>query len=120
MNMIFKTAIRPQHGMAVIDLFGEINAFADQEIQAAYAEAESLAAVVVLNFTQVTYVNSTGIALIVGLLSKARKSQRRIAVYGLSEHYTEIFQITRLTDFLDIFPDEASVLHSLASGKTDA
>jgi hypothetical protein len=31
-----------------------------------------------------------------------------LAVFGLSDHYLEIFQITRLADFLDIYPDENS------------
>jgi hypothetical protein len=28
----------------------------------------------------------------------------------LSDHYVEIFQITRLVDFLTLYPDEASAL----------
>jgi anti-sigma B factor antagonist len=29
---------------------------------------------------------------------------------GLSDHYKEIFKITRLADFLQIYPDEAAAL----------
>ena len=46
------------------------------------------------------YINSTGIALIVGLLAKARASKRCLLAYGLSDHYVEIFNITRLSDFV--------------------
>ena len=63
-----------------------------------------------LNFEGVDYINSTGIALIVGLLAQARKSHRRLVVCGLSEHYQEIFRITRLSDFMQIFDDEPSAL----------
>jgi anti-anti-sigma factor len=63
-----------------------------------------------LNFTRVRYINSTGIALIVSLLARTRKANRQLAVYGLSDHYQEIFHITRLADFLSIFPDETSAL----------
>lgn len=52
--------------------------------------------------------NSTGIVLIVGLLAKARAANRPVLACGLSEHYQEIFTITRLSDFMSIFPDEAS------------
>jgi anti-anti-sigma factor len=58
----------------------------------------------------VDYINSTGIALIVSLLAQARKSRQRLVVYGLSDHYVEIFQITRLADFMTIYPDEESAL----------
>jgi anti-anti-sigma factor len=64
----------------------------------------------VLNFRAVDYINSTGIALIVGLLAQARKSRRKLVVCGLSEHYQEIFRITRLSDFMEIFDDETSAL----------
>lgn len=110
MNHVFTAKVRGDGDLAIIDLSGEINAFASQELDAAYSEAEVLSEnTVVLNFKDVTYINSTGIALIVGLLAQARKKHRRLAVIGLSDHYVEIFQITRLVDFMTIYPDEASV-----------
>jgi anti-sigma B factor antagonist len=94
-----------------IDLHGEINAFSDSALNAAYRQADQLdPANIVLNFSDVDYINSTGIALIVGLLAQARKARRRLSVFGLSDHYIEIFRITRLSDFMDIYPDGASAL----------
>ncbi len=101
--------MRHQQGVAVIDLSGEVNGFADEALSAAYAEAAGRdPAAVVLNFNGVEYINSTGIALIVSLLAQARKSHRRVLAYGLSDHYREIFQITRLDDFMSIYPDEST------------
>ena len=103
--------VRHQQNVAVIDLHGEINAFAAEALNTAYAKAErDNPAVILLNFGGVDYINSTGIALIVGQLAKARAAHRRLIVCGLSEHYTEIFQITRLSDFMTMFPDEESAL----------
>jgi anti-anti-sigma factor len=111
MNHAFEASVRQNSGLAIIDLSGEINAFADQELASAYSEAEQTGtANIVLNFSQVSYINSTGIALIVGLLANARKSNRKLVVFGLSDHYLEIFNITRLADFMNIYSDEASVL----------
>ncbi len=111
MTKTFKTTIRRQADKVTIDLSGEINALADQELQSAYTEADSSSPnIIVLNFSDVSYINSTGIALIVGLMAQARKVHRNLAIYGLSDHYLEIFQITRLADFIQIFPDEASVM----------
>jgi anti-sigma B factor antagonist len=112
----FEAQVRDQQRSAVIDLHGEIDAFAADALNAAYVKAEQHnPAVVLLNFTDVDYINSTGIALIVGLLAKARAARRRMAVCGLSEHYTEIFQITRLSDFMSMFPNEASALEGVSS-----
>src|SRR3972149_4843343 len=102
-----ETKVRHQPGFVIIDLHGDIDSFAEQALNAAYAEAEGRDPdTILLNFQDVPYINSTGIALVVGLLAQARKSHRRLFVYGLSEHYAEIFQITRLADFMSVFPDE--------------
>jgi anti-anti-sigma factor len=109
----FSARVRGQPGLAAIDLAGDINAFAEEAINRAFAEAENLnLPVIVLNFAEVEYINSTGIALIVGLLTKARDAGRALSVCCLSDHYQEIFQITRLSDFMRIYPDEASALQA--------
>jgi len=105
--------VRHQPAVSIVDLHGEINAFAEERLNAAYAEAESNSPeLILLNFSDVDYINSTGIALIVSLLARARKSKRRLLACGLSDHYVEIFQITRLVDFMNVFPDEKSALAS--------
>ena len=106
-----EATVRQEPGVAVIDLTGEINGFVEEALDAAYAEAESNEPeAILLNFEEVDYINSTGIALIVGLLAKARVSQRRLVAYGLSDHYVEIFEITRLSDFMSVLPDEESAV----------
>lgn len=103
-------------GAVIIDLHGEMNGTVEAALNTAFEEAEAQhPATVILNFSQVDYINSTGIALIVGLLARARKARRTLTVFGLSEHYTEIFSITRLVDFMSVFPDEHSAMNGLAS-----
>ncbi|UCD98344.1 MAG: STAS domain-containing protein [Chloroflexota bacterium] len=105
----FSAQVRENNNMAVIDLVGLINAEADQPFKQAYEEADGMDFdTIALNFAGVDYINSTGIALIVELLAMARKSHKRLVVYGLSEHYLEIFQITRLADFMDIYENEST------------
>jgi anti-anti-sigma factor len=111
MDKPLETTVRHVGGATVIDLRGDIDGSSEQALNAAYAEASANGtASVLLNFSAVEYINSTGIALIVGVLAQARKARRHISTFGLSEHYAEIFQITRLADFMSIYPDEASAL----------
>lgn len=114
----FTADVRATEGVAVIDLHGEINGEADAALSAAYAAADAALvergqSTILLNFADVSYINSTGIALIVGLLAQARKAKRNLAVCNLSDHYVEIFRITRLSDFMRIASDEASALAAL-------
>jgi anti-anti-sigma factor len=103
--------VRHLPGVAIIDLKGEINASDEEALDRAYAEAESGGPeAILLNFSGVRYMNSTGIALIVALLSRARSAGRRVLACGLEPHYLEVFAVTRLTDLLSVFPDEATAL----------
>lgn len=102
-------------GQTMIVLRGEINSFAEAALNAAYDEAETYQTnSILLDFNHVSYINSTGIALIVGLMSRARKAQRQLVAFGLSEHYLEIFNITRLSDFIRIVPDRGSAFEEAA------
>ncbi|CAA9386666.1 MAG: hypothetical protein AVDCRST_MAG22-308 [uncultured Rubrobacteraceae bacterium] len=107
----FEANVRREPNGVVLDLGGEIDGFAEGALDAAYAEAErENPDSILLNFRGVDYINSTGIALIVGLLARARAAKRDLSAYGLSEHYVEIFNITRLSDFVNVFPDEESAM----------
>jgi anti-anti-sigma factor len=108
--------VRHKPGVAIVDLRGEINAFAEDVLNAAYTEAKDPGPeAILLNFSDVDYINSTGIALLVGLLARARESGHQLLACALSEHYREIFDITRLAEFMSVFPDEASAVTSVSA-----
>lgn len=107
----FTAEVRPEGDSVVIELAGDINAFASEDLAAATDAALAKAPQrLVLNFIATDFINSTGIALIVGTLGKSRAARVPVAACGLSEHYREIFEITRLSDFMDIAADEESAL----------
>ncbi len=118
----FDAGVRREQPRAVIlDLHGEINAFAEQALNQAYEEAESARPeMILLNFSDVDYINSTGIALIVSLLARARKLHIPLRACGLSEHYREIFTITRLSDFMGVYGNEASALDGAPAGSPES
>ncbi len=101
----FGAEARHEEGVAVLELSGEVSAAAESSLQLAYGDVGA-EPVVVLDFGAVDYINSTGIALIVGILAEARKSGQEVRARGLAEHYREIFRITRLSDFMTILDDE--------------
>jgi anti-sigma B factor antagonist len=112
-----EVTLRQQAGATVLDMRGEIDGLAQEALNEAYEKAqEGDPEAILLNFEEVDYINSTGIALIVVLLSRARAAKRDLSACGLSEHYVEIFNITRLSDFVSVFPDEKSALDESVEG----
>jgi anti-anti-sigma factor len=106
-----EASVRRKPGGPVLDLRGEINGFAQEALNAAYTEAEAKdPGAIFLNFEGVDYIDSAGIVLLGHLLAKARASKRRLLAYGLGDYNVEIFDITRLSEFVSVFPDEVSAL----------
>ena len=92
-----------------VRLTGDLNARADETLADAYAQVATLGPRrVSLDFGHVGYINSTGIALVVRLLADARRDGRTVRAIGLTEHYREIFRITRLSDFMEIVEGDAA------------
>jgi len=101
-----EASVRPEAGGARIVLTGRIDRDGDAAMTAAYETARTTGSgPIVLDFAGTGYINSTGIALIVRLLAEARRDGRSVRASGLSDHYQEIFRITRLSDFIALEGD---------------
>jgi anti-anti-sigma factor len=101
-----EVSVRDHGGVAIIDLVGDVDSGGEAALQRAYDEATSEPRSIALNFSGADYINSTGIALIVGLLAQARARGVQMTAFGLTDHYREIFEITRLADFMTIADNE--------------
>jgi anti-anti-sigma factor len=113
------TVLRTLDG-AEIRLSGRLDRDGDAALADGYAAAVEAAVerrTIVLDFEAVDYINSTGIALIVGLLAASREDGHVLHARGLSDHYREIFRITRLTDYLTI--DDTAAGATTGNGGTD-
>ena len=96
---------------SIIDIQGEVTAFAENVLMEAYAEASASGVhKIILNFSGLEYMNSSGIGLIVTLLIRVNRQKQRLLSYGLSGHYRHIFEITRLSDAITIYDTEVDAL----------
>ena len=105
----FNAVVEPALDTDRIHLSGDLNGRADETLASAYAAVVAHGSKHVdLDFVKVGYINSTGIALVVRLLADARRDGRAVRAIGLTEHYQEIFRITRLSDFMEIVEGDAA------------
>jgi anti-sigma B factor antagonist len=96
---------------SVIDIQGEVSAFAEKVLMDAYTEASTpTTRTIILNFDRLEYMNSSGIGLIVTLLIRVNRQKQDLLAFGLSEHYRHIFEITRLSDAIRIYNSEDEAL----------
>jgi len=68
----------------------------------------------VINLREVGYLDSSGIGMIVSFYKILQQRQAQIALCEVSPKVDETFKLTQLRDILNIFPNEAEALASLA------
>jgi anti-anti-sigma factor len=106
----FNAAPRAEAGTGIIDLIGVLDGDSAAALTKAYTVAAPEADRILLNFGPMTFMNSSGIALVVEILARARVEGRAVHAVGLSDHYRHIFEITRLSDFMTVHDDMATAV----------
>src|SRR5215203_1658766 len=95
----------------VIDVTGDVTAQTEDALIDAYHRAgEAGAKAIVLDFSALDYMNSGGIGLLVMLLVRAQRKGQKVLAFGLSEHYREIFELTRLDEAIGIHDTQDDAL----------
>lgn len=88
----------------VIRVHGALTSAAEANLMEAVTNATAEGArMIILDFENMEFMNSTGIGLLVTLLVRANRAQQKLAACGLNEHYREIFSLTRLEEAFTIF-----------------
>jgi anti-sigma B factor antagonist len=95
--------------VSTIAIQGDITSATDVPLMDAYAAATTSGSrTIVLDFSGLDYMNSGGIGLLVTLLVRVQRQGQRLLAFGLSEHYRQIFELTRLDDAIGIHDSEAA------------
>lgn len=97
--------------VSIIDIDGEVTAFADSVLTNAYTAASTNSTkTIIFNFSGLEYMNSSGIGLLVTLLIRMNRKRQRLFAYGLTDHYKHIFELTRLDEAIGIYESEANAV----------
>ena len=107
-------SVRRRDRLAIIQFSGDVTTFAEDIARDAYREAtrdggRNLA----LDFGSCEYINSAGIAVIIGLVTEARRQDRHVFVFGLTPHYQKIFRMVGLADYVEMCSSEAEALEKI-------
>lgn len=109
------TVRSPSDGVAILDIAGDVSSFAENGLMDAYTTATGGGAeMLLLNFTDMDYMNSSGIGLLVTLLVRTQRQGQRLGAYGLDDHYRQIFDLTRLNEAIAVHEDEAAAVEAVS------
>ena len=101
----------------VIDVQGELTGDAESSILNAYAQADGEATrLIVLNFKQLSYMNSSGVGLLITLVVRGQRQGKRLAAVALPPHFKKILLITRLNEALPIYDFQTDLEAAIQKG----
>jgi len=100
----------PAGTAAVLRVRGEITGASEGSLMDAYTSVPAGVRSIVLDFSELEYMNSGGIGLLVTLLVRAQRAGQRLHAAGLSAHYREILALTRLDEVIDVHDEESAAL----------
>jgi anti-sigma B factor antagonist len=111
-TLFVRTAAFPE--ISVIEIHGELNAEVEKQLLNAYARAQGPSVrTVLLDFTEMVYMNSSGIGLLITLLVQANREGQILAACGLSPHFEHIFKLTRLDEAIPLYSSQSEALDAL-------
>ena len=102
------------HAVTVIRFEGDIASTSKDAVLGAYqALPKATNKIILLDFTKVDYINSSGIALVIQLLIEASNSGQKVYAYGLSPHFVKVFTMVGITKYAGLFPSQTEALAAL-------
>ena len=102
------------HPVAVLRFEGDIASTSKDAVIGAYqALPKATTRLILLDFTKVDYINSSGIALVIQLLIEASNAGQKICAFGLSAHFTKVFTMVGITKYSQLFSSEIEAMNAL-------
>ncbi|KZZ85213.1 MULTISPECIES: anti-sigma factor antagonist [Bacillaceae] len=101
--MNLKTTIENMEQMTKVTVSGEIDAYTAPKLREELLPlAEQTKPQLVISLRDVSYMDSTGLGVFVGLLKTVRKNEGELRLVELSDRLERLFTITGLNDIIDI------------------
>ncbi|PMC34006.1 anti-anti sigma factor [Bacillus sp. UMB0899] len=101
--MNLKVEINKFGDQTVVSVAGEIDAYTAPKLREAILPlAEEPNPNITINLKNVSYMDSTGLGVFVGLLKTVRKNNGQLNLVELSDRLERLFTITGLSDIIDI------------------
>ena len=102
------------HPVTVLRFEGDIASTSKDAVLGTYQALPKAAnKIILLDFTKVDYINSSGIALVIQLLIEASNSAQKVYAFGLSAHFVKVFTMVGITKYAGLFPTQAEAMAAL-------
>ncbi len=100
--------------IVVLRFSGDITSASKAVVLGTYEGLPKESKRILLDFSKVEYLNSSGIALIIQMLIQAGKAGQSVQTFGLSPHFQKVFTMVGMTKYTKLYSDEPSACAAFA------
>ena len=109
------SSITEQSGRVVVALTGEIDMENAPQVRRALLDNMKQKRDILVDLSQVTYIDSSGIASLIEGLQAARKQKNDLVLVSVSQRARRVLELARLDKVFTIHPDLATALAAAKS-----
>ena len=114
MVMPTKTKVEQNGNLAVMRFEGDITSLSEEAVLGQYRDLAAGTTKILLDFSKVPYLNSSGIALVIQLMMAASKVPQKVLCFGLTPHFVKVFTMLGLAKYTTLHADEAAARAAVA------
>ena len=103
---------RSDRDAVIVDVVGQIDLGTSPALRKTLLETLNDTQRLAINLQAVKYIDSSGIASLLEVLQVARKSTKRLILFGVNGSVLKVLQLTRLTGVFEIRETESQALEA--------
>ncbi len=108
--------VRSAENVSIIDCVGDVDLYSSTELrETLLKEMRSGIPNVLVNMTEVTYIDSSGIATLVEGLQLSRETKTRFGLFGLRSNARSVLELARLHKVFPTFENEQEALDKISN-----
>ena len=101
---------RTSNDIHIVAIAGSLDSATAPEAQKALDAVVAGAKKVALDFSQLDYISSAGLRVLLGVAKKLRSSGGTLGMFGLNQSVREVFEISGFSAILSVYPSEAEAV----------
>ena len=101
---------RTSNGIHIVAITGSLDSITAPEAQKSLDAVLAGAKKVVLDFSNLDYISSAGLRVLLGAAKQLRASGGTLGMFGLNQSVREVFEISGFSSILTVYQSEAEAL----------
>jgi len=111
-----KVQVQVNSGITIIGCAGEVDLYSSPRLREALVkEMQAGVGSLLVNMTDVSYIDSSGIATLVEGLQLSKQTRTRFGLFGLRKNARSVLKLARLDQVFIIFENEQEAIQKISS-----